>query len=72
MTSKLRSRPPIASADDFIAGADQQTVGSRALERFSGPGGRAESLQPSVTRAVSAEAQTHRHTYTWQHASVLH
>ena len=25
MTSKLRSRPPIASADDFIAGADQQT-----------------------------------------------
>ena len=26
MTSKLRSRPPIASADDFIAGADQQTA----------------------------------------------
>ena len=25
MTSKLRSRPTIASADDFIAGADQQT-----------------------------------------------
>ena len=24
MASKLRSRPPIASADDFIAGADQQ------------------------------------------------
>ena len=26
MISKLRSRPPIASADDFIAGADQQTA----------------------------------------------
>ena len=26
MPSKLRSRLPIASADDFIAGADQQTA----------------------------------------------
>ncbi len=26
MTNKLRSRPPIASADDFIAGAEQQTA----------------------------------------------
>ena len=25
MVSKLRSRPPIASADDFTAGANQQT-----------------------------------------------
>ena len=27
MTSKLRSKPPIASADDFIAGAAQRTAG---------------------------------------------
>ena len=26
MTSKLRSKPPIASADDFIAGAAQRTA----------------------------------------------
>ena len=29
MTNKLRSQPPIASADDFIAGAEQQTAAGK-------------------------------------------
>ena len=74
MVSKLRSRPPIASADDFIAGANQQTSAvdqpeqtqsallpsknSQVRER------RAESLQSPVTRAIFTEAQAHRHTHT--------
>ena len=43
MTSKLRSKPPIASADDFIAGAAQrtavveQTATSQPVKRESKP-----------------------------------
>ena len=33
MASKLRSRPPIARADDFIAGADQQTAAGEQSEQ---------------------------------------
>ena len=41
MTSKLRSKPPIASAEDFIGGADQRT-------RESKPGRKQSKSPPSV------------------------
>ena len=55
MTSKLRSKPPIASAEDFIGGADQRTAEPEQNEtsaqqrtRESKPGRKQSKSPPSV------------------------
>ena len=55
MTSKLRSKPPIASAEDFIGGADQRAAEPEQNEtsaqqrtRESKPGRKQSKSPPSV------------------------
>ena len=53
MTSKLRSKPPIASAEDFIVGADQRTTELEQKEMPSQRGAR-ESKLPRRMQGKSA------------------